>query len=139
MACDTIETPALSSPSSFVKSVSSNQSSFSLLLTAFKSHNCNANPSDDILASARNIWEQLPEYKRSQLLQAINNGSWNKSRLDWLINDFHFREPINYAGQPAPLGVSLYRVPISDNKCAVYTAEDVKEFNIPNAIFYTTT
>ncbi len=137
IACDTIATPNPSTFSSFDKTIASNQSSsFNLLLAAFKSHNCNTNPSADILATARNLWEQLPDYKQSQLLQAINDGSWNKPRLDWIITDFKFREPVNYAGLQAPRGAILYQVPIAPGKKAVYTIEDVKEFHIPNAKFY---
>lgn len=149
-ACDTIDTPNPSTPSSLVKpsvqplssfdqrSVATAQplSSFDELLVAYKSQNANANPSADLLTAARNLWDDLPDYKQQQILQALQAGSWNKPRLDWLISDFNFREPTNYAGLQAPRGVDLYRVPIAPNKYALYTADDVKEFHIPNAQFF---
>ncbi len=125
-ACDTIDTPNPSTPSSF-------DSLFDQLLSAYKAQEGNKAPSADVLTEARNLWDNLPDYHQQQLLRAVQSGSWNKPRLDWLISDFPFREPTNYAGLQAPRGVDLYLVPIAPNKCALYTADDVKEFHIPNA------
>lgn len=126
-ACDTIATPIPSTPSSFVQNAS-----FDLLLKAFKAHNPNNRPVADILAAARTLWDELPDYKHNQLLQAIQDGSWNKPRLDWLISDFPFREPINYAGISAPQGEKLFLVPLAPNQKGLFTEKDVKEFNLPN-------
>jgi len=124
-ACDTIDTPNPSTPSSFDE-----------LLAAFKAKNANITPSPDILATSRILWDNLSDAHKRQLLQAVQSGSWNKDRLDWLIQNYKFREPTNYAGLQVPRGVDLYRVPIAPNKFAIYTAADVKEFNIPNAQYY---
>lgn len=129
-ACDTIDTPNPSTPSSF-------DSLFDQLLSAYKAQEGNKAPSADVLTDARNLWDDLPDYHQQQLLRAVQSGSWNKPRLDWLISDFNnFREPTNYAGLQAPRGVDLYRVPIAPSKYALYTADDVKEFHIPNAQFF---
>ena len=128
-ACDTIDTPNPSTSSSF-------DSLFDQLLSAYKAQEGNKTPSADVLTAARNLWDALPDYHQQQLLRAVQSGSWNKPRLDWLISDFNFREPTNYAGLQAPRGVDLYRVPIAQNKYALYTADDVKEFHIPNAQFF---
>lgn len=134
-SCDRIAQTNPSNPSSFVKPLSSNQSaltqptSFDLLLNAFKSHNANINPSPEILANSRRLWDDLPDFKQQQLLQAIQNGSWNKSRLDWTISDFHFREPTNYAGQPMPASFSYYRAEFNGAR-GIYTKKDVEDFHM---------
>ena len=117
-------------------SIPSTSSSFDKLLAAFKAKNANITPTPDILATSRNLWEELPDYRQQQLIDAVEKGLWNKDRLDWLIQNFKFREPVNYAGLQAPRGAILYQVPIAPGKKAVYTIEDVKEFHIPNAKFY---
>ena len=109
---------------------------FDQLVSAYKAQNPNTNPSPKILDASRRLWDDLAEYKQKQILEAVQSGFWNKDNLEWIISDFKFREPINYAGLSAPRGVDLYRVPIAPNKFAIYTAEDVKEFNIANAEFY---
>ncbi len=126
-ACDTIDTHKPST-SSFNNSLSL----FDQLLTAYKSLNPNTKPSADALAEARTLWDNLPDYKQHQLLEAVQNNSWNKSRLDWLINDYHnFREPFNYLGKEQPKGYS-YFFAVHNGKRGLYTKQDVEAFHLTN-------
>ena len=127
-ACDKIDTPKHSTSSSFNNSLSL----FDQLLTAYNSLNPNTNPSADALADARTLWDNLPDYKQSQLLEAVQSGSWNKSRLDWLINDYHnFREPFNYLGKSQPTGYS-YCFAVHNGARGLYTKQDVVAFHMTN-------
>lgn len=144
-ACDTIDTPNPSTPSPLVKpsvqplssfdqrSVATAQplSSFDELLVAYKSQNANANPSSDLLTAARNLWDDLPDYRQQQLLDALQAGSWNKPRLDWLISDFNFREPTNYLGKEQPRGYSYYFA-WHNGARGLYIKQDVDAFHMSN-------
>ena len=125
-ACDTIDTPN-SAISSFNKPLSL----FDALLTAYKSLNHDVKPSDDALANARRLWDELPDYKQQQLLEAVQNDSWNKSRIDWLISDFRFREPFNYLGKEQPSGYSYFFAWHNGVK-GLYTRQDVDAFHMTN-------
>ncbi len=144
-ACDTIDTHNPSTPSSFVKpsvqplssfdqrSVATAQpaSSFDELLVAYKSQNANVNPSADLLTAARNLWDDLPDYRQQQILDALQAGSWNKPRLDWLISDFKFREPTNYLGKEQPRGYSYYFA-WHNGARGLYIKQDVDAFHMSN-------
>lgn len=137
-SCDTIAQTNPSNPSSFVKPLSSNQSaltqptSFDLLLNAFKSHNANINPSPEILANSRNLWDNLPDYRQHQLLDAVQKGLWNRDRLDWLIQNFKFRDPTNYFGKEQQRGYSYYYADYNGSR-GLYTKQDVEAFHMTNA------
>ena len=121
-ACDTIDTPKPSTSSSF-------DSLFDQLLSAYKAQEGNKAPSADVLTAARNLWDALPDYRQQQILQALQDGSWNKPRLDWLISDFAFREPTNYLGKEQPRGYSYYFA-WHNGARGLYTQQDVDAFHM---------
>ena len=123
-ACDTIDTPNPSTSSSF-------DSLFDQLLSAYKAQEGNKTPSADVLTAARNLWDALPDYHQQQLLRAVQSGSWNKPRLDWLISDFNFREPTNYLGKEQPRGYSYYFA-WHNGARGLYTQQDVDAFHMSN-------
>ena len=124
-SCDTIAQTNPSTPSSF-------DSLFDKLVSAYKAQAGNTAPTAEILATCRNLWAELPDYKQQQLLEAVQSGSWNKSRLDWLISDFKFREPTNYAGKPMPSGYSYYRA-VYNGQRGIFSKEDVEAFHMTDA------
>ena len=124
-SCDTIAQTNLSTPSSF-------NSLFDKLLSAYKAQAGNAAPTAEMLTTCRQLWDDLPEYKQQQLFKAVQNGSWNKSRLEWLISDFKFREPFNYINQVQPTGYSYYFA-WHNGARGLYTKQDVDEFHMTNA------
>ena len=110
-------------------------SSFDKLLSAYKAQNDNIVMSGDILSTSRSLWAQLPECKQQQLLQAVEEGTWNKSRLDWTISDFKFREPTNYNGRPLPLGYEFFRAYYNGQR-GLFTRQDVETFKMQDAEFF---
>ena len=124
-SCDTIAQTNLSNPSSF-------NSLFDKLLSAYKAQAGNAAPTAEMLTTCRHLWDDLPDYKQQQLLKAVENGSWNKSRLEWLISDFKFREPINYLGKEQPRGYSYFFAVFNGTR-GLYTKQDVEEFHMADA------
>ena len=110
-------------------------SSFDKLLNAYKAQNDNIVMSGDILSTSRSLWAQLPECKQQQLLQAVEEGTWNKSRLDWTISDFKFREPTNYNGRPLPLGYEFFRAYYNGQR-GLFTRQDVEMFKMQDAEFF---
>ena len=110
-------------------------SSFDKLLSAYKAQNDNIVMSGDILSTSRSLWAQLPECKQQQLLQAVEEGTWNKSRLDWTISDFKFREPTNYNGRPLPLGYEFFRAYYNGQQ-GLFTRQDVETFKMQDAEFF---
>lgn len=126
-SCDTIAQTNPSTSSSFNKSFSL----FDELPAVYKTNNANINPSPEILAFSRNLWNNLPDYRQHQLLDAVQKGLWNKDRLDWLIQNFRFREPFNYAGQPMTSGYSYYFADYNGSR-GLYTKQDIEEFHMTN-------
>lgn len=110
-------------------------SSFDKLLSAYKAQNDNIVMSGDILSTSRSLWAQLPECKQQQLLQAVEEGTWNKSRLDWTISDFKFREPTNYNGRSLPLGYEFFRAYYNGQR-GLFTRQDVETFKMQDAEFF---
>ena len=110
-------------------------SSFDKLINACKAHNDTIVMSGDILSTSRSLWAQLPECKQQQLLQAVEEGTWNKSRLDWTISDFKFREPTNYNGRPLPQGNEFFRAYYNGQR-GLFTRQDVEAFKMQDAEFF---
>ena len=110
--------------------------SFYEFLSAYRAAtNTNVQYSDETLADARNLWDALKPWKQKQLLRALDEGTWSKPRLDWTITDYHFREPMNYAGKEIPSGLVLYRAKFEDQK-GIYTEQDVRDFDMTDAKFF---
>ena len=110
-------------------------SSFDKLINACKAQNDTIVMSGDILSTSRSLWAQLPECKQQQLLQAVEEGTWNKSRLDWTISDFKFREPTNYNGRPLPQGNEFFRAYYNGQR-GLFTRQDVEAFKMQDAEFF---
>ena len=110
-------------------------SSFDKLINACKAQNDTIVMSGDILSTSRSLWVQLPECKQQQLLQAVEEGTWNKSRLDWTISDFKFREPTNYNGRPLPQGNEFFRAYYNGQR-GLFTRQDVEAFKMQDAEFF---
>ena len=110
-------------------------SSFDRLINACKAQNDTIVMSGDILSTSRSLWAQLPECKQQQLLQAVEEGTWNKSRLDWTISDFKFREPTNYNGRPLPQGNEFFRAYYNGQR-GLFTRQDVEAFKMQDAEFF---
>ena len=110
-------------------------SSFDKLINACKAQNDTIVMSGDILSTSRGLWAQLPECKQQQLLQAVEEGAWNKSRLDWTISDFKFREPTNYNGRPLPQGNEFFRAYYNGQR-GLFTRQDVEAFKMQDAEFF---
>ena len=110
-------------------------SSFDKWINACKAQNDTIVMSGDILSTSRSLWAQLPECKQQQLLQAVEEGTWNKSRLDWTISDFKFREPTNYNGRPLPQGNEFFRAYYNGQR-GLFTRQDVEAFKMQDAEFF---
>lgn len=110
-------------------------SSFDRLINACKAQNDTIVMSGDILSTSRSLWAQLPECKQQQLLQAVEEGTWNKSRLDWTISDFKFREPTNYNGRPLPQGNEFFRAYYNGQR-GLFTRQDVEAYKMQDAEFF---
>ena len=110
-------------------------SSFDKLINACKAQNDTIVMSGDILSTSRSLWVQLPECKQQQLLQAVEEGTWNKSRLDWTISDFKFREPTNYNGRPLPQGNEFFLAYYNGQR-GLFTRQDVEAFKMQDAEFF---
>lgn len=117
------------------KKTSQPLSSFDKLINACKAQNDTIVMSGDILSTSRSLWAQLPECKQQQLLQAVEEGTWNKSRLDWTISDFKFREPTNYNGRPLPQGNEFFRAYYNGQR-GLFTRQDVEAFKMQDAEFF---
>ena len=133
-SCDTIATTIPPTPSSIVKN--SDQAtqplcSFDQLLAAFKSLNPNVNPSPKVIDAARKLWDNLPDDKQQQILDAVQKGTWNKDNLEWFISDFKFREPFNYLGKKQETGYSYYFA-WHNGERGLYTKQDVDAFQMSN-------
>ena len=110
-------------------------SSFDKLINACKAQNDTIVMAGDILSTSRSLWAQLPECKQQQLLQAVEEGTWNKSRLDWTISDFKFREPTNYNGRPLPQGNEFFRAYYNGQR-GLFTRQDVEASKMQDAEFF---
>lgn len=133
-SCDTIATTIPPTPSSIVKN--SDQATqplcpFDQLLAAFKSLNPNVNPSPKVIDAARKLWDNLPDDKQQQILDAVQKGTWNKDNLEWFISDFKFREPFNYLGKKQQTGYSYYFA-WHNGERGLYTKQDVDAFQMSN-------
>lgn len=105
------------------------------MINACKAQNDTIVMSGDILSTSRSLWAQLSECKQQQLLQAVEEGTWNKSRLDWTISDFKFREPTNYNGRPLPQGNEFFRAYYNGQR-GLFTRQDVEAFKMQDAEFF---
>ena len=113
-------------------------SSFDELIKAYRAQNDNATLSADVLATSRSLWGQLDEGKQQQLLQAVEEGKWSKSRLDWTITDYKFREPTNYNGRVLPQGFEFYRADYNGQR-GLFTKQDVEAYKMQNTEFFVRT
>ena len=113
-------------------------SSFDELIKAYRAQNDNATLSADVLATSRSLWGQLDEGKQQQLLQAVEEGKWSKSRLDWTITDYKFREPTNYNGRVLPQGFEFYRADYNGQR-GLFTKQDVEAYKLQNTEFFVRT
>ena len=103
--------------------------SFEELLSAYSRANGNQQFHPETIQDARNLWDAMPAAKQRALLRALNAGTWNKPRLDWLLSDFQMPDPTNYNGRSFPAGAKMV-IAIYNGTGGVYTKADAELYNM---------
>ncbi len=103
--------------------------SFEELLSAYSRANGNQQFHPETIQDARNLWDAMPAAKQRALLRALNAGTWNKPRLDWLLSDFQIPDPTNYNGRSFPAGAQMV-IAIYNGTGGVYTKADAELYNM---------
>lgn len=103
--------------------------SFEELLSAYSRANGNQQFHPETIHDARNLWDAMPAAKQRALLRALNAGTWNKPRLDWLLSDFQIPDPTNYNGRSFPMGAQMV-IAIYNGIGGVYTKADAELYNM---------
>lgn len=103
--------------------------SFEELLSAYSRANGNQQFHPETIQDARNLWDAMPAAKQRALLRALNAGTWNKPRLDWLLSDFQIPDPTNYNGRSFPTGAQMV-IAIYNGTGGVYTKADAELYNM---------
>ena len=103
--------------------------SFEELLSAYSRANGNQQFHPETIQDARNLWDAMPAAKQRALLRALNAGTWNKPRLDWLLSDFQIPDPTNYNGRSFPAGAKMV-IAIYNGTGGVYTKADAELYNM---------
>ena len=103
--------------------------SFEELLSAYSRANGNQQFHPETIQDARNLWDAMPAAKQRALLRALNAGTWNKPRLDWLLSDFQIPDPTNYNGRSFPAGAPMV-IAIYNGTGGVYTKADAELYNM---------
>ena len=103
--------------------------SFEELLSAYSRANGNQQFHPETICDARNLWDAMPAAKQRALLRALNAGTWNKPRLDWLLSDFQIPDPTNYNGRSFPTGAQMV-IAIYNGTGGVYTKADAELYNM---------
>lgn len=88
IACDTIATPTPSASPDL----------FELLVSTFKKRAGNYTPSRETLTESRSRWNAMSPLEQRFLLRDVENGTWNKTNLEWLIGDYKLPKPVNLNG-----------------------------------------
>ena len=66
-----------------------NNPSFEKLLEAFTLRVGNIKLADSTRDECLRMWSDYPDWKRKMLIARLQDGTWLKPRLDWLISDFN--------------------------------------------------
>ena len=103
--------------------------SFEELLSAYSRANGNQQFHPETIQDARNLWDAMPAAKQRALLRALNAGTWNKPRLDWLLSDFQIPDPTNYNGRSFPAGAPMV-IAIYNGKGGIYTKAEAELYNM---------
>ena len=102
--------------------------SFEKLLEAFTLRVGNIKLADSTRDECLRMWSDYPEWKRKMLLKQLQDGTWLKPRLDWLLSDFN-PQPTNYNGRELTKGVT-YKTAKWQGSWGTYTLQDIQDFDL---------
>ena len=105
-----------------------NNPSFEKLFEAFTLRVGHIKLADNTRDECLCMWSNYPEWKRKMLLKQLQDGTWLKPRLDWLISDFN-PQPTNYNGRELAKGVT-YKTAKWQGSWGTYTLQDIQDFDL---------